>query len=638
MSRYGLTATPLQATSSVAVGAPGKVTPGNKTRPLTGRPTGNPLGYHNPLARGGDPRLQGSTGVDPRLQGSTGTDPRYMQTPQIAPLPSGLPNTAAQSAPPGNSGMNFQMNQAGLAGLNSMGIPAPPTYNPRDPMAPLVNPNIYGQNNAAGVPQQSAYAPNTSNMNAAQAAVDRYTNGVIHTSLPVAPGSAHNAGIGGPNAQAVLGGQINQMKNDQMLQAFGGRGGMATTDYGYDASGQRRLANYTSGEYVMANGNIFTPGVTNANPTQAAPGTVPGAAGGASPNSTSPSGQAGASGGVAAPTSTSGNNAQYDMLNTLAQSADERQRAAEEANEQRYRDILSGYGSRFDRNMGTLEGMGDAEKASINRQFNALQSRNLQDAVGRGLAGTNILPGMRTLTERERTQELGNLNERLRRERIGLDTSLSGDTLGFMERRDDVGPNMDDLIRLAEGLGRSGDADLITGGQGFDNFPGGYSQYGFPGMGGGQQFNPQQLAAMQAGGNNPNGQAILNALRQQWQNQQIAQQVAPVARPIGAAASQYGQSLASLIPQAAQAVGGYFNNPGSSLSGMGNSLSSGLMGAASAPSNFLGGLASGLGGLANQLGSYFLPGQTALNAGRTASSNAASAIGGGLGSAFTLFR
>ena len=56
---------------------------------------------------------------------------------------------------------------------------------------------------------------------------------------------------------------------------------------------------------------------------------------------------------------------------------------------------------------------------------------------------------------RERTSGLGRLDERLRRERIGLDSQLSMDLLQAIERRDDVGPDYNQLIQLAEMLGQS---------------------------------------------------------------------------------------------------------------------------------------------------------------------------------------
>lgn len=406
--------------------------------------------------------------------------------PAIAPLPSGIPpapaippvagkspTAAPAPAPGGNSGMTFQVTGQGQTGLNNMGIPAPPTYTPRAPAGPIFS----GNNAQTG--GGSMYVP--SGRNAAQAAVDRYTGGMTVTSNPTTQGSAHNGGIGGPSQVAALNSWQAAQNNAQMLQSFGWRGDqMANNDYGYGAGG---------GGFSRT-----------------------GAAGG-----TGQSAQTGIGAGGGG-TGTGGING-TDTLNNLASATDAQQRRAEEANEQRYRDILSGHGSAYDRNMATLDGMGESERASLNRRHDASQGRNTQEAISRGLGGTTVLPGMRTLTERERTQDLGDLDERLRRERIGLDTQLSGNTLSFMERREDVAPDPNALINLAMALGQAGDnsqvqpsyyppygagADMSPiyignglsggGGGGYQgNMGGGYASFYAPQMGGGggQQQQPQ---------------------------------------------------------------------------------------------------------------------------------------------------
>jgi hypothetical protein len=356
---------------------------------------------------------------------------------------------------------------------------------------------------AAGQP---SYFSSNPQLDAAQAAVNRYTGGMTVTSNPVTAGSVHNGGIGGPAQTAALNSWQAAQNNAQMLQSFGYRGPqMATNDY---APGGAMYQGQNST-------NVGTPaGGGAANPTGPA---QTGLGVGASASTPASSG----TGATAA-------NATQNNIATIAQAYDEAQRRNEDLNEQRYRDILSGYGSRFDRNMGTLEGMGESERSSINKRYDATLGANLQDAVSRGLTGTTVLPGMKALTERERTQALGDLDERLRRERIGLDTNLSGDTLSFMERREDVGPDLNQMIGLAEALGQAGDNNNATNQGYFDPYAfgfgmpdlspqyvsngldggafgqpiGSYMPAGWGGGGGGMDpFSMMMLQAM-AGGNN----------------------------------------------------------------------------------------------------------------------------------------
>ena len=117
---------------------------------------------------------------------------------------------------------------------------------------------------------------------------------------------------------------------------------------------------------------------------------------------------------------------------------DEVQRVQEEtrlANEDRYEEILEGY-----------EEMGGQERADIRSRYAGLASRGQQDLISRGLVGTTVLPGMRSLWAREETGAVGRLEERLR-----------GERLGFMERRQDTYADpslmMNAAIQYGQGTG-----------------------------------------------------------------------------------------------------------------------------------------------------------------------------------------
>lgn len=131
--------------------------------------------------------------------------------------------------------------------------------------------------NDYGMAPASAYGP-TADYGSAFGNAMQYLGGggFTSTQFPVAPGSVHNGGIGGPSQAAALGAWQNQNNIAQTMQAFGYRGNqMATSDYGYDpADGQWKLT------------STFLP-------APAGPGTAPGG-GGAGGN---PGGGAGGGGG-----------------------------------------------------------------------------------------------------------------------------------------------------------------------------------------------------------------------------------------------------------------------------------------------------------------------------------------------------
>ena len=179
-------------------------------------------------------------------------------------------------------------------------------------------------------------------------------------------------------------------------------------------------------------------------------------------------------------------------------------------------DVLGGYDARYQRNMNALQGQGQQEAIDIQRRYGELGAANQQDMVNRGLTGTTIMPTMRQGIAREQEGALSRLNERLINQRIGMDSQLSGDalsaqerlgqsilqgtagvqgdTLGFAERRTDAYPDMNQLINLAAMYGAAG------------------GMYG-----GGNQFQPDMISMQQMGYQIP-----------QWNQFGFVQPVAPL--------------------------------------------------------------------------------------------------------------
>ena len=140
----------------------------------------------------------------------------------------------------------------------------------------------------------------------------------------------------------------------------------------------------------------------------------------------------------------------------LAQSFQDAIDRANQANEARYRDILGGYQSRYQRGMGMLSGLGQQEARDINELYDNQAAQARQNLTSRGLGNSTLLATMQQGADRERNAELGRLNERMRQQTLATDSGLSGDTLQFMERKNDTGPNLAMLAQLAQGVGAAG--------------------------------------------------------------------------------------------------------------------------------------------------------------------------------------
>ncbi len=129
---------------------------------------------------------------------------------------------------------------------------------------------------------------------------------------------------------------------------------------------------------------------------------------------------------------------------------------SDQINERRYADILAGYNQRTQFGMGELAGLGEQQRYDANRIYDQLAADQLQNRTQRGLANTTIASSdMRGVAE-DRSRALARVEEGLARERVNVGSALSGDTLAFMERRNDIGPNEQAYQDLLYQLGQSG--------------------------------------------------------------------------------------------------------------------------------------------------------------------------------------
>lgn len=126
---------------------------------------------------------------------------------------------------------------------------------------------------------------------------------------------------------------------------------------------------------------------------------------------------------------------------------------AKATNEARYAEILAGYKDRYSQAEQGLEGLGQSAKSDIQRRYAVENSRAMQQLLNSGLLTTTVAPAVSRQITAQETRDIADLNERLRRERLGLLTQLSGEKLSFMERREDTYPQLASYYELLRKLG-----------------------------------------------------------------------------------------------------------------------------------------------------------------------------------------
>lgn len=129
---------------------------------------------------------------------------------------------------------------------------------------------------------------------------------------------------------------------------------------------------------------------------------------------------------------------------------------AKKANEARYSEILQGYRNRQQQATKLIAGMGNTEYARINREYADMGGQATQSAIGRGLGNTTVLDSLQRGVQADRQTALNAAQEGVRRNLLNITTGLSGDTLQFMERRNDTYPDINQLIALSKGVGQAG--------------------------------------------------------------------------------------------------------------------------------------------------------------------------------------
>lgn len=124
-------------------------------------------------------------------------------------------------------------------------------------------------------------------------------------------------------------------------------------------------------------------------------------------------------------------------VNSLANDYQRQINRANKANEQRYNEILQGY---RDREKAAL----DQANLVRDQRYRDESARIQNDLISRGLANSS-LAGKNLFQSYERNAQYP----------MAVQMQTSGDTLGFMERRNDVGPDPNQLLQLAQLQGQT---------------------------------------------------------------------------------------------------------------------------------------------------------------------------------------
>ena len=126
---------------------------------------------------------------------------------------------------------------------------------------------------------------------------------------------------------------------------------------------------------------------------------------------------------------------------------------ARQANEQRYLDILQGYGDMRSDAQNYLQGMGQQREADIRSDWYGQEQGAMQDLTSRGLRGTTVAPTVSAQFNRGMQQDVGRLRDSLQQQYLGSTTPMDQSRLNFMERREDTYPDYNQMLQLQSGLG-----------------------------------------------------------------------------------------------------------------------------------------------------------------------------------------
>ena len=160
-------------------------------------------------------------------------------------------------------------------------------------------------------------------------------------------------------------------------------------------------------------------GSTNVTPIKTGPGGVGGPGGGTSLRYSGP-----LTGGAQAQA-----NAQYQSIVEQQKKLADQQTEALMAAQRQREELAQQYATREEDLASHLEGLGDAQRRTIEQRRDQLLGGTAQDLISRGLYGSTVLDSARRGIEQGSAEQMRQLEEGLTREKIGYLSSLSGERL-----------------------------------------------------------------------------------------------------------------------------------------------------------------------------------------------------------------
>lgn len=234
--------------------------------------------------------------------------------------------------------------------------------------------------------------------------------------------------------------------------------------------------------------------------------------------------------------------ANANAQNALQQLAADFQRQQDEANfqnEMRYQQGLGENAYLRQRNQERVKNFGEAAKQDLEERFKQSLGDVSAGLVSRGLGNSTVLSAFEAKNARDKARELQRLSEMVDDRASRYDTADTQNLVGFVERRDDIAPDFNQLAQLAQAYGASGASGM--GQEPLDQMAGSWG--GGTSAGGGQR-EEQQAAPLQFGMNLPyatspwNAGRIANSYQGNYGNPLLAQQnavnqIAGVPMPTG---------------------------------------------------------------------------------------------------------
>ena len=155
-----------------------------------------------------------------------------------------------------------------------------------------------------------------------------------------------------------------------------------------------------------------------------------------------------------------------NQVNQVGKAYREALEKANAANEQRYQDILGGYDQLKGDVLGRMEGSQQQELSDVDRIYRERGADIYQRLVGRGFGNSSLLGTMGMGVDRERAASRNRVQSAYAGRMAGLEASLGTGKLGVMERRNDIAPDLNQMIALSQGMGAGGYGQQRYGGGG----------------------------------------------------------------------------------------------------------------------------------------------------------------------------